>query len=70
VDTWAAVAAVVVVQIVLITVGIVKYFDDVLDVFVRDRGHLPYGDDGTTNGQIAPEEPKKRLNNEVLHEQP
>jgi hypothetical protein len=35
---------------VIASIVIFKYWDDILDVFVRDRGHLPYNDDGTTIG--------------------
>lgn len=48
VDTWAALAAVLAVQAVIFSIVLLKYKDDILDVFVRDRGDLEYGDDGTT----------------------
>jgi len=50
VDTWSALAAVVAVQFVIFSILVVKYKDDILDVFVRNRGEYEYTADGTTKG--------------------
>jgi VMA21-like domain len=48
VDMWSALGAIVSVQFVIMGIVIVKYYDDILDVFCRGRGHLEYNEDGTT----------------------
>ena len=61
IDTFAGLGAVVAVQAVIVGIVIVKYWDDILDVFVRERGHLPYGEDGTTNNSKPDEKIMKKL---------
>ncbi len=48
-DTWSGLGSVLAVQVVILGIVLVKYSSDILDVFVRDRGHLEYGEDGSTN---------------------
>ncbi len=41
---------------------VIKYSGDILDVFVRDRGHLEYNAQGNTEG--VKEHPKRKEKND------
>ena len=53
-DTWSALAAIFAVQILILCIVLVKYSGDLLDVFVRDRGHFEYTEKGDTEGSKKP----------------
>ena len=67
VEMWSGVASIAAIQFVIFCIVVVKYYDDILDVFCRGRGHLEYNDDGTTDGVRYKEyQPSKiRLNNKI-----
>ena len=67
VDMWSALGSIVVVQCLIMLIVIVKYYDDILDVFCRGRGHLEYSEDGTTRNVHYKDykPPKIRLNNKL-----
>jgi|LauGreDrversion4_2_1035121.scaffolds.fasta_scaffold814230_1 hypothetical protein len=66
---WSGVASIVSIQVVIFCIVVVKYYDDILDVFCRGRGHLEYNDDGTTEGVRYKEfKPSKISLNNKLYE--
>ncbi len=67
VELWSGIASVAAVQFVIFCIIVVKYYDDILDVFCRGRGHLEYNDDGTTEGVRYKEyqPPIIKLNNKL-----
>eukprot|EP00347_Sterkiella_histriomuscorum_P000581 403375296 len=42
VDTWSAVGAIISIQLLIFTIVIVKYYDDIKQVFFNNQGHIPY----------------------------
>ena len=42
VDSYSALAAVVSIQLLIFVIIVVKYSEDIMSVFVHDRGHIPY----------------------------
>ncbi|TNV85846.1 hypothetical protein FGO68_gene7654 [Halteria grandinella] len=48
VDTWSALGSILSVQAVIMLIVLVKYSGDIMDVFVRNRGHMEYTEEGDT----------------------
>jgi hypothetical protein len=67
VEMWSGIASIVAIQFVIFCIVVIKYYDDILDVFCRGRGHLEYNNDGTTEGvKYKDYQPSKiRLNNKI-----